>query len=176
MAIELRAHSRVLRRLPGKEKRQPALSGRSRRSAVSGFYGEGLSQLFFRTDNGGKTHGKMRSAAGAGKANIGQRRLVAGKQREVALDRCPQCGLTPCRQREQGQIRLSRALGRRRRFFEHDESVRTAQAERIDRGEARTIAGRPVAAPRIDEERTGGGGGLGGWLLGVETWGGFFVV
>src|SRR5262245_5206132 len=98
----------------------------------------------------------MRSAAGAGKTNIWQRRLVARKRREVALDRCPQCGTSPCRQHEQAQVRLSRSLDRCRRFFEHDESVRTAEAERIDRGEPRTIAGGPVAALRVDEERTGG--------------------
>src|SRR5262249_32863964 len=74
------------------------------------------------------------------------------------------------------QIRFTRPLGRRRRFFEHDESVRPAEAERIDRGEARTIAGRPVVALSIDEERTGGEGDLGGWLLEGETWRGFFVV
>ena len=156
MSIELRTHSRVLRRLPGEQKGQPALSGRSRRGAAGRFRGERFSQLFFRADNGGKTHRKMHSTSGAGKANVRQRRLITRKPREVTLDRCMQCGVGPCRQREQGQIRLRRRLGRRRRFFEHDESVRAAETERIDRGEPGTIARRPVAALRIDEERTRG--------------------
>ena len=63
MAIKLRPHSRVLRRLPGEQKGQPALSGRSRRGAVGRCRGERFSQLFLRADNRGKTHGKMRSAA-----------------------------------------------------------------------------------------------------------------
>ena len=66
-------------------------------------------------------------------------------------------------------MRLSRFLDRCRRLFEHDESVRTAEAERIDRGEPRTIAGGPVAALRIDEERTGGEIDLGIRPLEVET-------
>src|SRR5260221_10770042 len=118
----------------------------------------------------------MRSAAGAGKANIGQRRLVAAKRREVALDRCAQCGIGPCRQREQAEVRLSGFLGRCRRFFEHDESVRTAEAERIDRGEPRTIAGGPVAALRIDEEPAWGGIRLWDPALGRETEPGIFCV
>src|SRR5262249_62412923 len=156
IAIKLRTHSRILRCLPGEQKRQPAVSGRLRRSPGSGFCSEGFSQLFFRTDNGSKARGKVRSAAGTGEANIRQRPVLAGKPREVTIDRCPQCGIRPCRQREQGQIRLRRPLARRRRFFEHDESVRTAETERIDRAESRTIARTPFAALRTDEERRRG--------------------
>src|SRR5437899_10326323 len=104
----------------------------------------------------------MRSAAGAGKANIGQRRLVAAKRREVALDRCPQCGTSPCRQREQAEVRLSRFLDRCRRLFEHDESVRAAEAERIDRAEPRTMASSPGSALRMDEAWPGAENDL--WL------------
>ena len=92
MAIELRAHSRVLRRLPGEQKGEPAISDRSRRGAVAGCRRECVSQLFFRTHDGRKPRGKMRSAACAGQAKVAQRRLIAREPREVASDRSMQRG------------------------------------------------------------------------------------
>src|SRR5262245_10813630 len=97
----------------------------------------------------------MHPTASAGNANVRQARLLAGKPREVTLDRCTQCGVGPSRQREQGWTHLICRFARCRRSFDHDESVRATKAERIDRGKSRIACG-PLAALRIDEKRTRG--------------------
>src|SRR5262249_28829877 len=167
MAIEFHTHSCVLRSLPGEQKGQPALPCRLRRDAIRGFSRERFSQLLFRASNRGKPHRKMHSAASARKANVGQRCLITSQPCEVTLNRCAQCGVSPCRQREQGRIRFACRLGRRRRLFKHDESIRTAKTERIDGGEPRTIARGPVAILRIDKEWTRGE---------IDLWVGFSEV
>src|SRR5262245_64686158 len=85
MSIELCSHLRVLRRLPGKQKGQPALAGRSRRGTDCRLRGQRLPQLLARPDNRGKPHRKMRSARSAGQANVGPRRLLARKPGEATL-------------------------------------------------------------------------------------------
>src|SRR5215831_184957 len=74
----------------------------------------------------------------------------------VSFDRDPQCAIRVRRQGEQMKLRpVSRGVrGETRRLLEHHESIRSAKAERIDRGEPRTIRW-PLMALGVNEKRAG---------------------